>query len=132
MNKSLLVAEDDPGLRKYFMLILKQKGYEVHGAENGKEALSLLLEKKKFDLLITDINMPVMSGIELIKEINKSPINIPVSVITSIDDIRLIPTLRELGCSIILEKPVTSNELFNMVTNILSKEKKDGCLSSSA
>ena len=50
MKKKLLIVEDDAGLRKYFLILLEQMGFEVSQARNGAEALSLLMEDDTFDL----------------------------------------------------------------------------------
>ena len=68
MNKKILIAEDEPELQKIMKLYLEQDGHLVTTAANGEEALEHLYERS-FDLLVTDWMMPVMSGLELCKEI---------------------------------------------------------------
>ena len=67
----ILVVDDSETTRIAIKNVLKSAGYQVTGAENGKTAL-LLAQKKHFDLVITDIKMPVMNGIEFIKELRDS------------------------------------------------------------
>lgn len=120
MKRHILIVDDDPRMRRILRILL-ETSHKVIEAENGSEALSLLSETKSFDLVVTDIQMPVMSGIGLISEMNKRSIKKSVFVISgSIDDF-IIAGLDNLGCSDYLEKPFTHNELFEKVDNILSR-----------
>jgi CheY-like chemotaxis protein len=109
-------------------LMLKGAGYEFTTASNGRQALELILgaiEDKgqmPFDMVLTDIDMPVMSGVELLAELEKRGITIPVVVMTgNADDYRdLIATSDRVG---FLEKPFSSNKLIDEVKNILSKHR---------
>jgi len=65
-HKTILLVEDNKALRDAFQEILEAAGYRAYSAENGREALALYQEQNlKVDLLISDINMPEMNGIEL-------------------------------------------------------------------
>ena len=65
-TETILVVEDDPGVRKYACLVLRDLGYRVHEAANGRVALALVLDLgQRIDLLITDLVMPEMNGKEL-------------------------------------------------------------------
>ncbi len=90
--RKILLAEDSPFFRGMIKSYLKGAGYEVEVAENGKEALNKLLSGEKFDLVVTDLEMPEMDGFNLIKEIRSNPDykDIPIIVITSLtgEDIR--------------------------------------------
>jgi len=90
--KKILLAEDSPFFRGMMQNYLKGAGYEVEVVENGKEALNKLLSGEKFDLIVTDLEMPEMDGFDLIKEIRSNPDykNIPIIVVTSLagEDIR--------------------------------------------
>ncbi|AEH23548.1 CheA signal transduction histidine kinase [Thermodesulfobacterium geofontis OPF15] len=89
--KRILLAEDSPFFRGMIKNYLVGAGYEVETTENGKEALNRLFSGK-FDLIITDLEMPEMDGFELIKEVRASPDykNIPIIVVTSLagEDVR--------------------------------------------
>lgn len=90
-TRRILLAEDSPFFRGMIKNYLVGAGYEVETTENGKEALNRLFSGK-FDLIITDLEMPEMDGFELIKEVRASPDykNIPIIVVTSLagEDVR--------------------------------------------
>lgn len=86
----ILIAEDDRELRQLFYHVLIRSGYSVKGVSNGKEALEEL-EKEYYDLIISDIMMPVMDGYELVRRIRSSGSTIPILMITAkeaFDDMR--------------------------------------------
>jgi len=73
INKTILVIDDDAAILDLMLNILTGEGYEVKAARNGIEGLKMI-DNKQYDLIISDINMPVMNGIEFYRElINKSP-----------------------------------------------------------
>ena len=106
----ILIAEDDVELRHLFTHVLIKNGYDVTGVDNGKKALDTLTNDY-YDLLISDIMMPVMDGYELVRilrEVNKT---IPVMMITAkdaFDDMRLGFLS---GTDDYLVKPVNVNEM---------------------
>lgn len=80
----ILVAEDDIELCRLFSHVLSKNGYSVKGVSNGQEALNEL-DKDYFDLIISDIMMPVMDGYELVHRLRESDNHIPVMMITAKD-----------------------------------------------
>jgi two-component system chemotaxis response regulator CheY len=72
MAKKIMTVDDSPTIRQMLAMSLKGAGYEVVEAENGKDALSKL-ETEQVSMLITDLNMPQMNGIELIRSVRQSP-----------------------------------------------------------
>ncbi len=74
----ILIAEDDPDMRKILTLYLKKEGYDVEAAADGTAAL-LCLEKRAADLLILDWMMPVKDGLDVCREVRK--LNIPVKIL---------------------------------------------------
>src|SRR4030042_6058769 len=84
-NMRILVVDDFNTMRRIVKNILKQRGFENVGeAENGQEALEVL-KKEKFDFVITDWNMPVMTGLDLLKAIKADAAlkDIPVMMVTA-------------------------------------------------
>ena len=122
MGKHLLIVDDDLNTRKLHRFLLERK-YKVSEAENGADALSLLSRDNSFDLVVTDIEMPIMSGLELIKEMDKRSITTPVCVISGIDDETVIFKLQGMGCSDFLAKPLKIQKLLNKVETILTREQ---------
>ena len=93
----------------------------VSEAENGADALSLLSRDNSFDLLVTDIEMPVMSGIELIEEMDKRGITTPACIVSGVDNETVISKLQRLGCSDFLAKPCKIQVLLQKVETILAR-----------
>jgi two-component system chemotaxis response regulator CheY len=72
MAKKIMTVDDSPTIRQMLGMALKGAGYEVVEAENGKDALHKL-ESEQVSMLITDLNMPQMNGIDLIRSVRQSP-----------------------------------------------------------
>ena len=75
--KRILVADDEMSIRLLYSEELKEEGYDVITAANGKEALEIV-SREPFDLVILDIKMPEMSGIEVLRQIKEKFPNLPV------------------------------------------------------
>mgnify|MGYP001131734990 CR=1 FL=1 len=80
--KKILVADDEMAIRLLYSEELKEEGYEVYTASNGKEALEIV-EKVPLDLVILDIKMPVMDGIEALRQIKERYPHLPVVLSTA-------------------------------------------------
>ena len=78
----LLYVEDDNETREFVSAILKRRFKTIHTAENGKVGLELF-QKHKFPLVITDIKMPIMNGVEMIKQIRQDESVSPLVVVTT-------------------------------------------------
>ncbi len=116
----ILIAEDDSDLRELFKKVLIQSGYAVLGVSNGQEALEAL-DKEYYDLIISDIMMPVMDGYELVRSLRDAGNNIPVLTITAkdaFDDMR-IGFLS--GMDDYMVKPVNVNEMVLRVGALLRR-----------
>ena len=70
MRKRVLIVDDSATVRKVLETTLSEAGYDVTEAENGQQALEYA-QQSKYDLLMTDLNMPVMDGFDLVKEFRK-------------------------------------------------------------
>lgn len=116
----ILIAEDDRELRILFTHVLIKHGYSVKGVGNGKEALESL-ENDYFDLLISDIMMPIVDGYELVRLLRESGNNIPIMMITAkdaFDDMR-IGFLS--GTDDYMVKPINVNEMVLRVQALLRR-----------
>ncbi len=71
MSKTALVVDDSPTMRQMVALTLTNAGFQVVEAENGKDAVAKVVGGSKMDIVVTDLNMPEMDGISLIKELRK-------------------------------------------------------------
>ncbi|NJD61253.1 MAG: response regulator [Deltaproteobacteria bacterium] len=121
-RKYILLVDDEKGFLFTASLFLRKSGYRVKVAENGKEALKLFLEacsaEEPFDLLVTDIRMPEMTGSELIDAIRLSGIPVPVFAITSYLSAELVEELKNKGCEAVIEKPFLPEELTDHILTI--------------
>jgi CheY-like chemotaxis protein len=116
---TILLVEDEPFLREIMGAWLERAMGQVFSAENGREAAKTLAAHK-IDLVISDVRMPVMDGIELLKRINALPARRPGMIfITGFSDL----TLREaydMGVEAILEKPIKREELLQIAKTSLA------------
>lgn len=115
---TVLLVEDEPFLREIMGAWLERSVGRMLSAENGREAMKILAANK-IDLIISDVRMPVMSGIELLKQLNQSPAPRPSLIFVSgFSDL----TLREafaMGAEAILEKPIKREELLEIAQTSL-------------
>jgi DNA-binding response OmpR family regulator len=118
MQKTILVVDDDPKIRKALGLRLKSAGYEVITAQDGSEAL-LLCDMKSLDLIITDIWMPVGMGFSLAYRLQQMARQIPIIFITASKQPGLKQTAQEMGAAAFLEKPYDPDELLATVRQVL-------------
>ncbi len=119
MAESVLVVDDEEVIRESLTFVLKKEGYTVTDAENGKAALGLVKENA-FDLVITDIEMPEMKGIELLEHIARVSPETIVMIVTAYGSIETaIAALRKGAVDYIL-KPVDFDELLVKVRRLLA------------
>ena len=87
MTKKILVADDEMSIRLLYSEELKEEGYEVYLAANGKEALDIV-DQVPLDLVILDIKMPEMNGIEALRQIKEKQPDLPVLLSTAYGEYR--------------------------------------------
>ena len=116
----ILIAEDDMELRQLFSHVLMKNGYTVKGVSNGKEALDAI-DNDYYDLLISDIMMPVMDGYELVRQLRDCGNTTPVMMITAkdaFDDMRMGFLS---GTDDYMVKPINVNEMVLRVGALLRR-----------
>ena len=119
-NKKVLVVDDEIHIVHVVAIKLRNNGYDVISAGNGANALKLVQEEKP-DIVVTDFQMPVMNGLELIENLRRdtSMENIPVILLTArgfaIDD----EQKQKLQVSAVLSKPFSPKELLRSIEDIL-------------
>lgn len=116
----ILIVEDDKELRQLFGHVLTKNGYEVKGVSNGKEALEAL-DIGYFDLIISDIMMPVMDGYELVRTLRETNHTIPVLMITAKDAFIDMQMGFLSGTDDYMVKPVNVNEMVLRVGALLRR-----------
>ena len=110
----ILVVDDDPGQRSLLEALLRAKGYRTHSAASGEDALQLLAHDS-FSLLISDVRMPGMSGIELFRRVREKLPALPVLLVTAFADIRSAVAAMRDGAVNYLAKPIDLDELIASV-----------------
>lgn len=118
----ILIAEDDRELRQLFAHVLIKNGYSVTGVSNGKEALEAL-DREKFDLIISDIMMPVIDGYELVRMLRECNDTTPVLMITAKDAFDDMQKGFTFGSDDYMVKPVNVNEMLLRVSALLRRAK---------
>lgn len=107
----ILIADDSGMMRTIQRICFKRMGIEnVVEVKNGKQALELI-DQSDFDLITTDWRMPVMDGVELVQEIRKRGLDLPVIMITSETEKCRVVTAINAGVSDYIVKPFTRDEL---------------------
>jgi len=119
MSKYIMVIDDSPTIRLSVELALKQLGVVIKQAENGRDALDKISEYKKSGdelvLCLSDINMPVLNGLEFIAELRKDDKYTPVVVLTTEAEKGTIQKGRDVGASGWIIKPFQAEDLINVV-----------------
>lgn len=116
----ILIAEDDRELRQLFAHVLNRQGYAVTGVSNGQEALDAM-DKNFFDLIITDIMMPVIDGYELVRQLREVGNTTPVLMITAKDAFDDMRMGFQFGVDDYMVKPINVNEMVLRVRALLRR-----------
>lgn len=111
---NILVVDDELMMRKLVEKILSRDGFQVALASDGREALSLLAERK-FDIVISDIKMPEMNGFELLQAIKRDYPTTAVIMMTAYGDTYSVKDALLLGADEYVTKPFQSQEIALMV-----------------
>jgi DNA-binding NtrC family response regulator len=119
----VLVADDDPQMQLAVKTCLIRKDYDVTVVNNGAAALDLL-DKESFDLLITDQQMPQMSGTELLSTLQKRGSEMPVVMITAYGTITQAVEAMQNGAADFITKPFSASDLERIVERVLLPESK--------
>ena len=119
----VLVADDDPQMQLAVKTCLIRKDYDVTVVNNGAAALELL-DKESFDLLITDQQMPQMSGTEVLSTLQKRASEMPVVMITAYGTITQAVEAMQNGAADFITKPFSASDLERIIERVLLPESK--------
>ena len=109
-RQSILLVDDDYEYNKAMKKMLEKSGYEVAVARDGHKALGIL-SKNAFALIISDLRVPNLDGMEMMQEIRRNEINTPVIFLTSYGEIESHMDLMNMGAFEYLNKPVKMEEI---------------------
>jgi DNA-binding response OmpR family regulator len=117
--KNIVLAEDNSLLSLLLKLRLEKEGYKLHVASDGKKAIELI-EECNPELILTDIMMPFISGLELISYVrNKLTSKTPIIVFSSAGQEDIVLKAFNLGATDFMSKPISPNELVTRIKRML-------------
>ena len=121
----ILVVDDEESIRDLLRLVLTGEGYSVVTANDGEEAIEHL-EAQRFDLVITDLVMPTVNGVEVLRAAKRIDPNYPVIIITGFPSAETVTELVRLGAGDYLTKPFTIDVVVATVAKLLEMGRKSG------
>src|SRR5262245_332371 len=111
---TVLVVDDNNGVLEFLMLLLSKHGLSVIGASSGNQCLNIV-KNRPVNLIILDVMMPAMDGLEVCQELKKIAPSTPVILLTARDDMATRAAAMDLGVSEFVAKPVNNRDLLNRV-----------------
>ncbi|KPJ89809.1 MAG: hypothetical protein AMS17_00335 [Spirochaetes bacterium DG_61] len=120
--RKILIIDDESPIREVLNTALAGKGYRVYEAEDGRMGIKVF-EDEKPEIVITDVNMPEMTGIELTKHIREANSEADIIIMTGYGTEELVIEALRSGASNYIKKPIQFNELFNILDNIILKKE---------
>ncbi len=119
-NGTIMVVDDNPDIVTHVKIMLEIEGYRVQSAYRGKEVFNLL-EEQKPDLILLDIMMPQMEGLEVLRCLKGAPetSSIPVIMLTVLDGHEDIVRAYNMGADFYIPKPFTKDQLLDGINRFL-------------
>jgi CheY-like chemotaxis protein len=121
-DKPILIVDDEKNIRLTLSRSLEVLGVETDSAEDGKEAL-VKLREKEFGVILLDIRMPGVDGMEVLRQVRESKPDIRIIIITAYGTIELAVEAMKLGAVDFIPKPFVPEEIREMVARVLDSEK---------
>jgi two-component system chemotaxis response regulator CheY len=119
MSKTVLIVDDSATMIMSLKANLEMQGFKVETASNGQMALDKIKAGLKPNLIITDINMPVMDGLEFIKNVRPILRFTPILILTTESEQKKREEAKKLGATGWLVKPVSGGDLINVIKKVL-------------
>ena len=123
-NPTVLVVDDNQGVLEFLLLLLSKHGLSAIAASNGHECLDIV-RSQPVDLIILDVMMPVLEGLQVCHELKKMTPAIPIILLTARDDRTTRAAAMDLGVSEFIAKPVNNRDLLGRVRIQLSNLEWD-------
>ncbi len=120
MKAKIVLLEDDIALNETITEFLQESGFKVFPVYDGEEASALIYEQT-FDLLLLDVNVPLLNGFELLKQKRSEGLKTPAIYITSLNSIDSLEVGYDSGCDDYIRKPFALKELLFRITSILKR-----------
>ena len=122
-GEKILIVDDEPGIREIARALLEKQGYEPIVAEDGPAALATFARHPhEFKIVFTDMAMPIIDGVTLIRAMRKINPHIKAILSTGSADVSKIGDIQALGVQALLAKPYTRDALFETLHKVLHSE----------
>jgi CheY-like chemotaxis protein len=119
----ILLVEDDARLRNLVARLMRVFGFhDIAQANNGEEALEHLAAGNDVDLILTDMNMPGMDGIAMVRQLRKQGDRTPVIMLTGEDDAKTQARAKRVGVTRYVHKPIDADELSDTIQQTLGED----------
>ena len=123
-KKKILVVDDEPKIGEYLTKALKMKNFDAHSTTDGSKVLSLM-KHKKFDLVITDLKMPNITGMELLRKIKENRSNVGVIVMSGYGTIEDAVESIKVGAYDFITKPFTVKKITELIKSYFKSYSKN-------
>jgi len=123
-HKSVLIVDDEKNIRLTLSQALEILEVEIETAANGEEALSKLKERE-FGLILLDLKMPGMDGMEVLRQVSEIRPDIRIIIITAYGTVESAVEAMKLGAADFIQKPFASEEIRELVSRVMDREKID-------
>ncbi|MDA8079815.1 MAG: sigma-54 dependent transcriptional regulator [Nitrospiraceae bacterium] len=121
---SILIVDDEEGMRKSLAILFRKEGYQVYQAGSGEDAVSLLSDKE-IDLIVTDMRMDGMSGADLLDEVRRTGVKMPVIIMTAYGTIDSAVEAMKKGAFDYITKPFEYEEIVHRVRKAIQSAETD-------
>ena len=121
MNAKILVVDDEPSIREFLEIMLKKEGYEVTCGKDGQQAINIL-KKKSFDMIVSDMQMPHVTGLELLHHVNLNYPDILFMIITAFGTTESAVEVMKKGAYDYITKPFKIDEVRINIQNALKSK----------
>lgn len=118
----ILIVDDSPSIRQTIQISLGDAGHAITEAVNGADGLSKA-QSKRYDLIVTDLNMPEMDGLSMIKALRQLPsyAGVPILFLSTESDAGIKQQARAAGATGWLTKPFAADQLLQIITKVLAR-----------
>ncbi|HVP17438.1 MAG TPA: sigma-54 dependent transcriptional regulator [Spirochaetia bacterium] len=120
--KRILVIDDEPNVRTVLKMLLEDDGYEVLTAENGEKGMAAINEGPELDLVISDLKMPGIDGLELLRHVKQAGRSLPLVMITAYGSIEKAVEAMKSGAADFITKPFNKDVIRHIVHKLLTTE----------
>ena len=120
---TILVADDQKGVRRLLCEVFKRDEYQVILAANGREAIELV-QKVKPDIMLLDMKMPGLDGLATLRELRRLGLQVCVILMTAYGELEIVKEAISLGARMHITKPFDVNELKELVSKLVAEQRE--------